>query len=87
MKTSSMVIPLSTQGGHSAQVNMRLLVNGLSLPVAQLGPDFVLLDETVNHEPATATMVMQIDSSERRWDVRLPNGISADSARVQLAAA
>jgi hypothetical protein len=66
---------------------MRLLVNGLSLPVAQLGPDFLLLDEPVNHEPATATMVMQIDSSERRWNVRLPNGISADSARVQLAAA
>lgn len=52
----------------------------------QMGPDFVLLDEPVNHEPATATMVMQIDNRERRWNVPLPSGISADSARVQIAA-
>ena len=65
---------------------MRLLVNGLCLPVAQLGPDFVLLDEPVNHHPATATMVMEIDRSERRWSVRLPNGISAENTRVQIAA-
>lgn len=61
---------------------MRLLVSGLSLPIAQMGPDFVLLDEPVNHGPATATMVMQVDKSERRWNVHLPNGISAKSARV-----
>lgn len=81
-----MDLPLSTQGGHSAVVNMKLLINGLSLPVAQMGPDFVLLDEPVNHEPATATMVMQVDKSERRWNVHLPNGISAESTRVQIAA-
>lgn len=65
---------------------MKLLVNGLSLPVAQMGPDFVLLDEPVNHEPATAIMVLQVDSSERRWNVRLPDGISTTSTRVQIAA-
>jgi len=81
-----MDLPLSTQGGHSAVVNMKLLINGLSLPVAQMGPDFVLLDEPVNHEPATAIMVMQVDSSERRWNVRLPDGISTKSTRVQIAA-
>jgi len=64
MKTSSMV-PLSTQGGHSAQVNMRLLVNGLSLSVTQMGPDFVLLESPVNHPPAVASMVLQVDQSER----------------------
>jgi hypothetical protein len=81
-----MDLPLSTQGGHSAVVNMKLLINGLSLPVAQMGPDFVLLDEPFNHEPATAIMVMQVDSSERRWNVRLPHGISAKSTQVQIAA-
>jgi len=65
---------------------MRLWINGLSLPVAQMGPDFVLLDEPVNHEPGTGTMMLQIDRSERRWNVRLPNGISAESTRVQIAA-
>jgi len=65
---------------------MRLLLNELSLPVAQMGPDFVLVDAPVDHRPAVATVVMQIDGSERRWNVRLPNGISAQSTRVQIAA-
>jgi hypothetical protein len=85
MKTSSMAVPLSSQGGHSALVNLRLLVNGLSLPVAQLGPDFLLVDAPVNHAPAVATVVMQVDQTERRWNVHLPNGISADSQRIQIA--
>lgn len=64
---------------------MRLLVNGLSLPVAQMGPDFVLLDSPVNHPPAAASVVLQVDQSERRWNVNLPNGISADQKRVAIA--
>ena len=39
---SSMTLPLSSQGGHSAQVNMQLQVNGIALPISQMGPDFVL---------------------------------------------
>lgn len=42
---------------------MRLLVNGLSLPVAQMGPDFVLLDSPVNHPPAAASVVLQVDQN------------------------
>jgi hypothetical protein len=78
------MVPLSTQGGHSAQVNMRLLVNGLSLPVAQLGPDFILLDSPVNLPPTAASMVLQVDQNEERWNVHLPNGISASSKRVEI---
>jgi len=78
--------PLTSQGGHSAQVNMRLLLNGLSLAVAQMGPDFVLVDSPVNHAPAIATLVLEVDKNERRWNVRLPNGISAENRRVQIAA-
>jgi hypothetical protein len=86
MKTSSMM-PVSSQGGHSAQVNMHLLVNGFSLDVAQMGPDFVLVDTPVNHPPAEASLVLQVDKSERRWNVKLPNGISADTKRVAIATA
>ncbi len=86
MKTSSM-LPLSSQGGHSAEVNLQLLVNGFCLPVSQLGPDFLLLDTPINHDPTFATMVMQIDQTERRWNVQLPNGISSKSQRVQITAA
>jgi len=79
------MVPLSTQGGHSALVTIRLLVNGLSLAVAQMGPDFIFLDAPVNHPPADASLIMRIDESERRWNVRLPAGISANQKRVEIA--
>lgn len=79
-------MPISSQGGHSAQVKMKLLVNGSSIPVAQMGPDFLLLTQVINHPPANASIVMQVDGSERRWDVRLPNGISVGSKRVVISA-
>ena len=78
MKTSSMVLPISSQGEHSAQVNMNVLVNGLILPESQMVPDFVLLNAPVNHAPAAATVMMQVDENERRWSVHLPKGISAE---------
>lgn len=80
------MIALSSQGGHSAQVNMRLLVNGGSIPVVQMGPDFLLLDAPFDHPPADAGLVLQVDQSERRWNVHLPEGISSRSKRVAIAA-
>jgi hypothetical protein len=72
----------SNQSRHSAQVKMKLLVNGSSIPVAQMGPDFLLVTQPVDHPPANASIVMQVDESERRWEVhlptafrRLPNGL------------
>jgi hypothetical protein len=65
---------------------MRLLVNGGSIRVAQMGPDFLLLDEPFDHPPADASIVMQVDGSESRWNVHLPHGISAGSKRVTIAA-
>jgi hypothetical protein len=79
------MVPLASQGGHSAQVNMRLLVNGLSLAVAQMGPDFILVEAPVNYPPGAASLILQVDQSEQRWNVRLPNGISADNKRVEIA--
>jgi hypothetical protein len=80
------MITSSSQGGHSAQVKMRLLVNGSSIAVAQMGPDFLLVDAPINHPPGNASLVLQVDQSERRWDVNLPEGISAASKRVAIAA-
>ena len=77
---------MATHGGHSADVKMRLLVGGHSIPVAQMGPDFVLLESPVNHPPAHASVVLQVDKSERSWNVLLPHGISADTKRVAIAA-
>ena len=75
-----------SQGGHSAQVKMRLLVNGSSIAVAQMGPDFLLVDAPINHPPGNARLVLQVDQSERRWNVHLPEGISTGPKRVTIAA-
>jgi hypothetical protein len=77
----------SGQGGHSADVRISLLFNGHSIPVAQLGPGFLLLDEPSDHAPGEASIVMRVDQSERRWTVRLPSGISPDSKRVTIVTA
>jgi hypothetical protein len=81
------MVPISSQGGHSAQVKMRLLVNGGSISVVQLGADFLLVDAPFDHPPGDASIVLQADQSARRWNVRLPTGISANSKRVAIAVA
>ncbi len=63
---------------------MYLLVNGSSLPIAQMGPDFLLLDNGIDHPPDRAGIVLRVDSSERRWEVLLPDGIKAGGARVNI---
>ena len=62
------------------------MFRGHSIPVAQLGPDFLLLDAPADHAPGPASILLRVDQSEQRWDVRLPNGISSVSKRVAITA-
>jgi hypothetical protein len=80
---------ISTLGhsGHSADVNMGLLVNGTTLPIAQMGPDFLLVRKPIDLPPGEATIVLRVDENERRWQVRLPDGLSAVSEWVSIAKA
>lgn len=64
---------------------MRLLVAGVTVPVVQLGPDFLLLAAPVEMPAGDACVVMQVDAEERLWNVHLPDGISAASRRVAIA--
>jgi len=64
---------------------MQLLVNGWALQIAQMGDDFLLLDELIDHPPCEATIVFSVEECERRWPVRLPSGLTAASDRVQIA--
>jgi hypothetical protein len=78
------MILFSDHKGHSADMRMRLLVNGTSLPMAQLGPDFLVLDAAIDHPPADASILLGVDESERQWRVQLTEGISASSKRVVI---
>lgn len=81
------MMPKSNQGGHSAEVKMHLLLRGETIPVVQMGPDFLLLDAVRDEAPGDASLELKVDASERSWRVRLPEGISAGSKRVAIAAA
>jgi len=76
----------SSQGGHSAIVKMQLRFNGTSIPIAKMGPDYIVVESASDHPPCEATIEMSVDDSESRWNVRLPDGISAGSKRVALGA-
>ena len=86
MAMSTMGSIFSSHGGHSADVRISLVFRGHSIPVAQLGPGFLLLDAPADHPPGPASIVLRVDQNERRWDVRLPDGISAASKRVAITA-
>jgi hypothetical protein len=82
------MIALDAHRSHSADVTMSLLVNGDSFPVAQLGPDFLLLGVVADPAvagPCDAVVKLRVDDVERQWSVRLPQGISPASRRVMLA--
>ena len=66
---------------------MHLLLDGRTLSVGQLGPDFLILDTAIDHPPASGRLIFAVDGNEREWDVQLPEGISAKSRRVVIAKA
>ena len=65
---------------------MQLLLNGSSVRIVQMGPDFLLVDEPFDHPPDHASVVFQVDGNERTWNILLPSGLSAGSKRVSIAA-
>lgn len=70
--------------GHSADVRILLYLNGHVLPIGQLGPNFFMLDKPFDHPPADAEIFMSIDGSEKRWPVRLVDGISATQRETRI---
>ena len=71
-------------GAYSAQVEMRLLVNGDPVSITHMGPDFLIVESPVEYPPGAATIVLQVDHSERRWTVHLPKGIPPGRNRIQI---
>ena len=70
---------------YSADVRMHLTLNGHVLTIAQLGPDFLILDGPVNHPPAQAEVTVSIDGDETRWPVYLTDGITSEQGKTPIA--
>lgn len=64
---------------------MQLLIGGETLPIAQMGPDFLFIDEPIDHPPGEATIIFAVEGhDERRWKVWLPEGLAAGRERVVI---
>ena len=66
-----MVAPRNN-GGHSVQVKIQLLIDGGAIPVAQLGPDFLLHSEPFNPRPGNAGLGLQ-DTQRREFRAKREN--------------
>jgi hypothetical protein len=71
--------------GFSARIQMELRLNGVVLSISHLGPDFLILDDPIEHPPAEAEIMMSVDARERRWPVYLPAGVSPTTKRTRIA--
>lgn len=60
------------------------MVDGVDLQIAQLGPDFVILETPTDLNASQAEIVLQVDASERRWSVALPDGLHAAQRRTRI---
>jgi hypothetical protein len=78
------MIANQSYGAHSAKVEMQLIINGKSIGITHMGPDFLLVESPTEHPPGEATIVLQVDQSERRWTVCLPNGFHPGQKRIQI---
>ncbi len=74
----------SSNGGHSALVRMRLVLNGTRYRIAQMGPDFLFVEAPGNHPPGRGVIELQVDDSHRSWEVNLPRGMKAGENRIAL---
>jgi hypothetical protein len=80
-----MTAPTLKSQAHSAQVRMELRLNGRVVPIAQMGPDFVVLKQRFDHPPVEAEIFLRIDDSESSWRVHLIDGISAEQRKTKVA--
>lgn len=63
---------------------MRLEIDGVRVPIAQLGPDFVILTEPASSAVRRGEIALQVDSTEERWTVELPDGLARPGERTRI---
>ena len=74
--------PFST--GYSAKVRLWLECEGEIIPLAQVAPDWIMPDRSCDLPASKGVVVVEVDGIEHRRPVLLPEGISADSTRVNV---
>lgn len=78
---------MSESDGYSSIINGWLETNGHRLRLAQVGPDYCVVRDSVASPPTNAELVIEIDGEERRQRVFLQAGISESSTTIQFSQA
>jgi hypothetical protein len=68
-------------------VQMQIIVDQRRFSVAQVGPDFLVLNEPLNLPPTRAELVVRIDDTEKRRTIFFPDGVRASDERTRIASA
>ena len=64
---------------------MELRLNGHIIPIAQMAPGFLVLQQPIDHPPAEAEVYLRIDDSASSWRVSLVEGISSARRKTKVA--
>jgi hypothetical protein len=69
------------QTGHSADVKMHIVRDGSKLRIAQLGPDFLMLEEPDDFE-GRAQVVLSVDGETHTREVQLQSGSTGNEKTI-----
>lgn len=70
---------------HSAIVKAWLLVNGLRIPLCNVGPNFCYADNPPElPDDAIGVLELRVDGSPIEWNVRLPYGSLPFENRIEF---
>jgi hypothetical protein len=56
---------------HSAEVSLRLVVGGQTIPLAQIARDWVIPARPTELLPGPAEVVLHVDGAPQRWTVEV----------------
>lgn len=73
-----------SNSGYSADIRMQLRLDGDVFSVAQLGPDFLILDNPTDRPPGLGEIEMWIDGRHRRWTVKISAGVRAGERQTKI---
>jgi hypothetical protein len=76
----------TTHGGHSAEVKVHVVRNGSAFRVAQLGPDFLILEEADDFD-GPAEVILSVDGVKYSRHVQVQCGATSSEKTILFAAA
>ena len=78
-----MSIPVSA-ARYSAIIKGELRIGDRTIRLAQVGPEFVIVDAALELPPGPAILIIDVDGEITRREIDLPHGAPADSCIIPI---